>query len=114
MSLRSRREYLRTMRERYAAAHQRSAKARIIDEVVDTLQYHRKYAIQVLGSSHELAPPATRSRRQRPLRYLEALPVIQTVWEALDDPCAEGLQPVPGGPTRTGFQSVRRRQPGRE
>lgn len=31
---------------------------------------------------------------RRPLRYLEALSVVQTVWEALNCPCAERLQPV--------------------
>ncbi|HEY8450546.1 MAG TPA: hypothetical protein VIL95_08705 [Bacillota bacterium] len=48
MSLRSRREYLHTMRERYRAATSKREKSQLIDELVRVLHYHRKYAIQVL------------------------------------------------------------------
>lgn len=93
MSLKSRREYLDTICQRYQQASSRKEKSAIIDEVVRVLDYHRKYAIQVLNGP----VPATKrpcSKRKRPLWYLEALPAIQTVWEALDYPCAERLHPV--------------------
>lgn len=40
------------------------------------------------------ASPRPSVKRHRPLKYIEALPVIQLVWEALDYPCAERLHPV--------------------
>lgn len=93
MSLNSRREYLGAMRERYAVAASRSEKSRIINEIMETLGYHRKYAIQVLNDPSPQAE-IRRIKRHRPRKYLEALPVIQLVWEALDYPCAERLHPV--------------------
>lgn len=93
MSLKSRKEYLQVARQRYAKAKSRAEKSRLLDEVVQVLEYHRKYAVQVLkGPAPPLLRPAPKRRRQR--LYLEALPAIQLVWEALDYPCAERLQPV--------------------
>ena len=92
MSLQSRLEYVKTMSERYQRAKSRNEKSIIIDEVVRTLDYHRKYAIQVL--KHPLALSKSKHSRSRGCRYTEALPVIQTVWRALDYPCAERLHPV--------------------
>ncbi|MGE5553513.1 MAG: transposase [Betaproteobacteria bacterium] len=93
MSLKSRKEYLQIARQRYAKAKSRTEKSHLLDEVVQVLGYHRKYAVQILkGSSHALL--RTVSKRTRPKLYLEALPIIQLVWEALDFPCAERLQPV--------------------
>lgn len=92
MSLQSRREYLATARERYLKAKTRSQKSQIIDEVVATLGYARKYAITVLR--HPPKPRTGRLRKPRKRKYEAAAPVIQLVWEALDYPCAERLHPV--------------------
>lgn len=92
MSLQSRREYLATMHRRYRQARSRRERSAILDELVAVLGYHRKYAIQVLRRPR--SAPAGPTRRPRPLRYPDALPVIQRVWEALDYPCAERLHPV--------------------
>lgn len=92
MSKQSRREYLNNMRQRYRKAVSRTEKTNIIDEVVTLLAYHRKHAITVLNQAPvSLKPPRKRSRL---LQYVEALPVIELVWEALDYPCAERLHPV--------------------
>lgn len=91
MSLKSRKEYLAVMRERYCAAQNRRARSQILDEVLRACGYHRKYAIRVLGTSP--SPRSARSRR-RQRRYTEALPAIALAWEALDYPCAERLHPV--------------------
>lgn len=93
MSLKSRREYLNTMHQRYCQANSRAEKSQLIDEVTGTLDYNRKYAIQVLNEPllPVAKPPAKRSKS---LLYLEAMPAIQRVWEALDYPCAERLHPV--------------------
>jgi len=92
MSMVSRKEYLMTMHKRYLGAQTRTAKTSIIDEVAQVLGYHRKHAIRVLnGLLPGRKPPV---KRHKPLKYLQALPAIQRVWEALDYPCAERLQPV--------------------
>lgn len=92
MSMPSRREYLNDMRLHYRAAKTRADKTKIIDEVVRAVGYHRKYATTVLNQGPvSLKPPV---KRNRPLKYLEALPAIELVWEALDYPCAERLHPV--------------------
>lgn len=92
MSLKSRREYLGTVCQRYHKTSSRRERSRIIDEIVSVLGYHRKYAVQVLNGP--IPTPKPPVKRHRPIKYLEALPVIQLVWEALDFPCAERLHPV--------------------
>jgi len=92
MSSKSRREYLSTMQQRYKTVTSRSEKTEIINEVVRVLDYHRKYVTAVLNQLP--ASPRPSVKRHRPLKYIEALPVIQLVWEALDYPCAERLHPV--------------------
>ena len=92
MSSKSRREYLNTMRQRYQKASSRSEKTEIINEVVKVLDYHRKYVTAVLNQLP--VSPKPPAKRHRPLKYIEVLPVIQLVWEALDYPCAERLHPV--------------------
>ncbi|MCL6445728.1 MAG: transposase [Alicyclobacillus sp.] len=91
MSLPSRREYLETVRARYAEAKSRREKSLILDEVQATLSYARKYAIAAMRPKPSRNP---KPRKPRPLRYQAAIPVIQLVWEALDYPCAERLHPV--------------------
>jgi transposase InsO family protein len=92
MSLSSRREYLKAMVQRYQTNTSRIEKSQIIDELIEVLGYHRKYAIQILNGPIPVGKP--RQKRHKSCQYTEALPVIQTVWEALDCPCAERLQPV--------------------
>lgn len=87
----SRKEYLPTMLERYGKAKTRLEKTRIIDELVEVLGYHRKYAIQVLKNG---GPKAVKRRRKRSSKYFAAHSSILLVWRALDYPCAERLHPV--------------------
>lgn len=92
MSMVSRKEYLQTMRKRYQQCRSRAEKSKIIDELVAVLRYHRKYAITVLnriGGNN-----TKRQKRPRALKYVEAMPAVQLVWEALDYACAERLHPV--------------------
>jgi transposase InsO family protein len=92
MSMSSRREYLGTMCKRFKEASSRASKSLIINELVSNLGYNRKYAVHALNN-----PVATLRepvKRKRPIEYIEALPAIQLVWEALDYPCAERLHPV--------------------
>ncbi len=92
MSSKSRREYLNTMRQRHQQITMRTEKTEIINEVVKVLGYHRKYVTAVLNQLP--GPPKPPVKRHRPLKYIEAMPVVQLVWEALDYPCAERLHPV--------------------
>lgn len=80
MSSKSRREYLNTMRKRYRAALTRADKTGIIDEAIKVLSYHRKYIITALNQLP--TSTKTKTKRHRPLKYIEALPAIQIVWEA--------------------------------
>jgi hypothetical protein len=80
------------MCRRYKKASSKAEKSQIIDEVVNVLGYNRKYAIQALNSPKTALKKIV--KRQRPVKYLDALPAIQVVWEALDFPCAERLHPV--------------------
>lgn len=90
--MQSRREYIATMQRRYAACKTREEKSQLVDEVVKTLGYHRKYAIRRLNAASPL--PSQPIRRKRAKQYQDALPAIQKVWEALDYCCAERLHPV--------------------
>jgi len=92
MSTQSRREYLNSMKKRYLKTKSKDEKTKIINEVIELLGYHRKYVITALNQPPVLLKP--KRNRNRPLKYLEAMPVIETVWEALDYPCAERLHPV--------------------
>ncbi|MDP3487116.1 MAG: transposase, partial [Bacillota bacterium] len=74
MSLSSRREYLPTMADRYKRAKARSEKTKIVDEVVEVLGYHRKYAIQVLKETKPRR--ADKRKRKRVSKYFAALPAI--------------------------------------
>ncbi len=94
MSQPTRREYMATMQQRYKKATTRQEKSRLLDEIQETVGYHRKYAIQLLNGPIISAAKPPSKPRKRPLKYQEAMPVIQLVWEALDYPCAERLQPV--------------------
>lgn len=92
MSLQSRKEYITVMSERYHSTKSRANKSSILDEVVNALDYHRKYAIQVLKRPTQTAKPKPRRKHER--LYTESALAIQTVWKALDYPCAERLHPM--------------------
>lgn len=91
MSLSSRREYLAVVRGRYQATRRRTEKSQILDEVVATTGFNRKYAVRVLTHPPMHQQPI---HRHRPKRYQESRLAIQLCWEALDYPCAERLHPV--------------------
>ena len=95
-SVKSRREYLNTMRKRYQQTTSRTEKTKIINEVVKVLNYRRKHATTVLNQPPSAPKPPV--KRGRPFKYLEAMPVLQSVWEALDYPCAGEEVLVIGNP----------------
>jgi len=92
LTMKTRREVIRSLAEQYQRAKSRREKSAILDHAVKVLDCHRKHAIRVL--THPPALPPVKSKRHRSLAYQDAMPIIQRVWEALDYPCAERLHPV--------------------
>jgi transposase InsO family protein len=93
MSKPSRKEYMKTMTERYGKAKRRKDKSAIINEIVSVTEFNRKYVLQQLNG---LLPPqkAKTIKKSKPFKYQEAMPAIEAVWRVLDYPCAERLHPV--------------------
>jgi len=93
MSQTSKRELLTALLPRYREAD-RSQKGRILDELVATTGYHRKYAIQLLNH-----PPRQQARRRRvgQSKYTGRIVVIlKRVWQVANCICSKRL--VPGLP----------------
>lgn len=95
MSIHSRIEYLKRVKPRYLKAA-KAEKAGILDEFCRNTGYHRKYAIRRLRP----ACPVERVRpveRRRGRRYTnEDIYQLSRIWEILDYPCGQRLQPVLG------------------
>jgi hypothetical protein len=90
MSLSGKRELVATLRPRYLKGS-RSDKQRILDELVATVGYHRKYAIRVLN--HE---PPKRSKARRFIRRKYGTAVqfaLQEVWRVANRIAAKRLVP---------------------
>jgi transposase InsO family protein len=82
-------EYLETKRWEYLTASKRE-KGRILDEVCEALQYHRKAAIRTLRQQ----PGQERKRSGRPRLYDgEVIGALRQVWEASDQLCGKRLAP---------------------
>ena len=94
MSQTSKRELLAAIRPRYTLGS-RTEKHLVLDELVATTGYHRKYAIQVLNH-----PPKRRRgpRRGGPAKYIGPVrAALAQVWRAANCICSKRL--VPGLPT---------------
>lgn len=90
MSQKSKRELLTELRPRYRRAG-RVEKRRILDELVATLGYHRKYAIQVLN--HTPKPSSRRRVRRRQYDGQVAAALVQC-WRAANGICGKRLVPI--------------------
>ena len=91
MSRRSKRELVEALRPRYLGA-KRAEKQVMLDELVATTSYHRKYAIRVLRHV-----PRAGARRKRPGRraiYRGAVVVaLEQIWEIYGRICSKRLHP---------------------
>jgi hypothetical protein len=90
MSRVSKRELLAELRPRYQKAGP-AEKRRILDELVATTGYHRKYAIQVLN--HVPRPPS-RPRRGKPKYDGRVVAALTQCWQAANGICGKRLVPV--------------------
>jgi len=87
----TRKQYIACMRKRYLQTPTKSQRSRLLDEIVQTAGYNRKYAIRLLKPSAELENRMPRAKG--PKRYTDCMPAIALAWEALDYCCAERLHP---------------------
>ena len=94
MSQTIKRELVAAIRPRYTLGS-RIERQLVLDELVTTTGYHRKYAIQVLN--HPLKP-RTGPRRGDQTKYIGPVRVaLEQVWRAANCICGKRL--VPGLPT---------------
>lgn len=90
MSQCSKRELLATLRPRYSSSS-KAEKQRILDELVATLGYHRKYAIQLLGQKSPRRPTAKRVRSRK--YTIEVVVVLEKLWRVANCIAARRLIP---------------------
>ncbi len=93
MSQKSKRELLAELRPRYRKAN-RAEKQRILDELVATTDYHRKYAIQVLN--HPLRRSAKQRRPAKPQYDGRVAAALEQCWLAANGICGKRLVAVLG------------------
>jgi hypothetical protein len=91
ISMKTRRELVATIRDRYQAAARRD-KQRILDEFVALTGYHRKHAVRVLGSAIDEEQPS-RPPRER-IYGVAVRDALVMLWEASDRVCGKRLKPL--------------------
>lgn len=85
MSQELRREYLKTIRERYQNSS-RVRKSMILDEFCTVCGYTRKYAIRILNGNVE---PLEKQPRGRVVKYCsEIVYHLSRLWHAMGRPCS--------------------------
>ena len=90
MSLSSRTELIASLSERYLKAG-RAEKSRILDEVVSTCGYDRKYAITILGQPRQ--PKAKVKRRRSKIYGPEVAHALVRLWKLSRGLCPKRLVP---------------------
>lgn len=90
MSQRSKREMIAAIRPRYLKAN-KAGKEQILNELIATTGYHRKYAIRVLR--HGTPPKGLKKPGRRKVYQGEVIQVLEQVWEICGRICSKRLHP---------------------
>lgn len=90
ISQRSKRELIAAIRPRYLKAT-KAGKEQILNELIATTGYHRKYAIRVL--KHNFPPKGLKKPGRRKVYQGEVVQVLEQVWEICGRICSKRLQP---------------------
>lgn len=90
MSQRSKREMIEAIRSRYLKAN-KSGKEQILDELVATTGYHRKYAIRIL--KHAPKPKGLKKPGRRKVYQGEVVNALEHIWEIYGRICSKRLHP---------------------
>lgn len=94
MVLRSKRDYLESIRQRYRQAP-RKMKGLILDEFCATCGYHRKYAIRLLRKPKRKPSAARVRKRPGPkssYKHPELVTILKRLWFATDQMCSKKLK----------------------
>jgi hypothetical protein len=90
MSQRSKREMIETVKPRYLKAN-KSRKVQILNELIATTGYNRKYAIRVLRHGHK--PKGLKKPGRRKVYQGEVVQVLEQIWEICGRICSKRLKP---------------------
>jgi len=90
MSHRSKREMIEAIRPRYLKAN-KSGKEQILDELIATTGYHRKYAIRVL--KHSPKPKGLHKPGRRKVYQGEVVQTLEKIWVIYGRICSKRLHP---------------------
>jgi hypothetical protein len=90
MSQRSKREMIEAIRPRYLKAN-KTGKEQILDELVATTGYHRKYAIRVL--KHSPKPKGLQKPGRRKVYQGEVVQALEKIWAIYGRICSKRLHP---------------------
>lgn len=93
MSLFARRELLASLAPRYQKAN-KVEKGRILDELVATCGYHRKYAVTALQKSLPTKPKKAQERKRRPTYGPDVGHALLNLWKVSGGLCAKRLVPA--------------------
>lgn len=96
MSMPSRLELLKKIKARYLQSSKEN-KTRMLDELCQNVGYNRKYAIRRFSPKIDLEKPKTTEHRKGSWTYTnEDIYWLVKVWEIMDYPCGQRLQPMLG------------------
>lgn len=89
MSIQARKEYVEVVRQQYQKAD-KAGRAALLDQITTNCEYHRKYAIRLLGATPR-APSKRRSGRPRKYDAPELVMFIVRLWKAGNLACGKRL-----------------------
>ena len=82
---------LKRYQELYSKAN-RKERSRLLDEFCELTQYHRKYAISLLGKPADSPAPGSRKRKRGPTYSTACITVLEKIWDAAGRPWSKRLK----------------------